>query len=157
MGEVTKLKEEIGPIQIRMGHVWPGPNGIAIPNFLGPLRKLMSYNGYRNQGLIIRLIKLEKFIAEQMDIFAKAHEKLLEKYQAKDENGKPKVVSDGKDNHFEITDRDAFEVEWKELLAQPIETDIKKFPLGYFLDADLSPNEFAKLSPIIAFPDDSSV
>lgn len=139
MGKVVQLPEKI---VFEM-------NDFFDQKFLGIVRKILSHKGYRNSGLVMRLIRLEKFIAEQLDLAEKTRQKLLEPFLKKGEDGKPVVDND----RFELTDPAAYDIEWKKLLKETVAfKDENKIPLDWLIEVDLSPNEIGRIGAIIKYP-----
>lgn len=87
-----------------------------------------------------------KKIEDELEIYYKEREKLIDKYAEKDENGKIKVDNNG---FIIFKDKEGWDKEIKELLA--IENDIKihTFPIDVLEGYNMSPAELMLIEYMI--------
>lgn len=90
-----------------------------------------------------KLLKLAEEINAKSKIYTDARVALAKQYAKKDENGEP-IEEDGK---YVIEDQEAFNKEFRELVALEEEYDISKLVLGS--EIRLSANEVAALENIL--------
>lgn len=92
------------------------------------------------------IAKNMKKIEDELEIYYKEREKLIDKYAEKDENGKIKIDETG---FIVFRDTEGWDKEIKELLA--IENDIKihKFPIDVLEGYNMSPAELMLIEYMI--------
>lgn len=92
------------------------------------------------------IAKNMKKIEDELEIYYKERDKLIDKYAEKDENGNVKIDETG---FIVIRDKESWDREIKELLA--IENDIKihKFPIDVLEGYNMSPVELMLIEYMI--------
>lgn len=92
------------------------------------------------------IAKNMKKIEDELEIYYKEREKLIDKYAEKDENGNVKIDETG---FIVFRDKESWDREIKELLA--IENDIKihKFPIDVLEGYNMSPAELMLIEYMI--------
>lgn len=86
-------------------------------------------------------------IGQEARSFDNVRVKLIEKYGARDDKGK--LILDKKTNNYEITDKESFNKEFKELAEQEFEIDVKPIKLDDLGDINIKPYILARLQKII--------
>jgi hypothetical protein len=96
------------------------------------------------------LARIATKLEGELQTFEKARMGLINKHSKKDKDGNPAIKKnkDGKPQ-FDITDVEAFEKEFNELLNQEIELDIKPIKFADLGEVSIKPLILAKLEKII--------
>lgn len=87
-----------------------------------------------------------KKIEDELEIYYKEREKLIDKYAEKDENGKIKVDNNG---FIIFKDKEGWDKEIKELLAIENDIKIRKFPIDVLEGYNMSPAELMLIEYMI--------
>lgn len=98
-----------------------------------------------------------KKLSIEYELFLSKRRELAEKYaKEKDDQGKAKIEENGTIK-IDLTKRELFHREMKELLEVEIELPIKEIHLDELGDVEITPIDIAKLEPLITLGADSAL
>jgi hypothetical protein len=92
------------------------------------------------------IAKNMKKIEDELEIYYKEREKLIDKYAEKDENGNVKIDETG---FIVFRDKESWDREIKELLAIENDIEIHKFPIDVLEGYNMSPVELMLIEYMI--------